>query len=122
MTVTALDAQIQGRDPQGWANQLTQIIRDALTRAHQERQPTFLRDRSFLSVGIILLVVLIQRMLSLWQKRLRTRQKVLQSIVNTKIAAQSNPVAIEDSQQDLSLEELSLQQQINLSDLQQRVL
>jgi len=55
MTATALDAQIQGRDPQGWANQLTQIIRDALTRAHQERQPTFLRDRSFLSVEIILL-------------------------------------------------------------------
>jgi len=122
MTVTDLDAQMQGRDPQGWANQLTQIIRDALTRANQERQPTFLRDRSLISIGIVFLVILIQRMLSLWQKRLKSRQKVFQSLIEAKIDAQPDPVAIEASQQELLIEELSLKQKVSLRELQQRIL
>ncbi len=53
LTVTKLDAELLGIDPTTWAKQLSQILREALIQAKQERQPQFLQRRGGISLGIM---------------------------------------------------------------------
>ncbi|MBW4519738.1 MAG: mechanosensitive ion channel family protein [Scytolyngbya sp. HA4215-MV1] len=79
MTVTTLDAQIQGRDPVRHADELTRIIKAALIRAHQERQPPFLWRQTALAGGILLTIFLINWGLQRWQRHLRAEQQALKA-------------------------------------------
>ncbi len=81
MTVTALDAQLQGRDPQGWANQLVQIIRDALGRSHRERQTSFLINQGLIALGILAAMLLILRLLQRWKKHLKIQREAIANAV-----------------------------------------
>ena len=117
MTVTTLDAQLQGGDPQRWANSLTRIIGDALIRAHQERQPIFLRDRSLLALGIFIAAIATNRLITKLEKYLKKRKQVVESQIDNQLEAKLDAVPLDELQQ-----QLSLKQQFNLDDLQQRIL
>jgi small conductance mechanosensitive channel len=77
MTVTTLDAQIQGRDPSRHADELTRIIKAALIRAQQERQPKVLLRQTALAGGILVAIFLIHWSSQRWQHRLKIQQKAL---------------------------------------------
>ena len=70
MTVTTLDAQLEGQDPTTRANNLTTPIKAALLQAQQERQPNFLLLQGGLSVVILGGIFLSSWILKRWQHRL----------------------------------------------------
>ena len=115
MTVTTIDAQIQGRDPDGWANQVAQILREALIRAKQERQPQFLINRGIITSVIILLMFIAIRLISHWQRRLKLRQEAAFPL------GQEKTPAFESDVSDLQ-QQLKQQLKANLRDLQRRIL
>ncbi|MBL1179036.1 mechanosensitive ion channel family protein [Pantanalinema sp. GBBB05] len=75
MTVTTLDAQLQVQQPERWAEQLTPIIKQALIRAHQERQPDFLMQQAAIGTGIVLVMLVLSAVIIHWQKRLKQRRE-----------------------------------------------
>jgi small conductance mechanosensitive channel len=117
MTVTTIDAQLQGRDPIGWANQITQVLRDALTRAKQERQPQFLINRALITVGIILIMLLGMRSIVYWQGQLKLKQETIEAQIEHTSPPYLDAVAVTDLEQ-----QLHQKQRANLSDLQRRAL
>lgn len=117
MTVTTMDAQLQGRDPQGWADQITQILRDALIRAKQERQAQFLINRGLIALASIVAMIAGIRLISYWQQRLKLQQKAIESRIKTEASSNIEVVVVEDLQN-----QLTQQQRANLRDLQCRAL
>lgn len=117
MTVTTMDAQLQGRDPQGWANQIAIILREALTRARQERQPQFLINRGLITAGIILVMFIALRLNTYWQGRLKLQKETIKAHMEHEAPPYLDSVAVIDLQQ-----QLTQQQKANLSDLKRRVL
>lgn len=117
MTVTTMDAQLQGRDPQGWANQIAIILREALTRARQERQPQFLINRGLITAGIILVMFIALRLITYWQGRLKLQKETIKAHMEHEAPPYLDSVAVIDLQQ-----QLTQQQKANLSDLKRRVL
>jgi small conductance mechanosensitive channel len=117
MTVTTIDAQLQGRDPIGWANQIAQVLRDALVRARQERQPQFLINRGLIAAGIILIMLLGMRAIVYWQDRLKLKQETIEAQIEHTSPPYLDAVAVTDLEQ-----QLNQKQRANLSDLQRRAL
>jgi moderate conductance mechanosensitive channel len=117
MTVTTIDAQLQGRDPIGWANQIAQVLRDALVRARQERQPQFLINRGLIAAGIILIMLLGMRAIVYWQDRLKLKQETIEVQIEHTSPPYLDAVAVTDLEQ-----QLNQKQRANLSDLQRRAL
>ncbi|TYQ28471.1 mechanosensitive ion channel family protein [Pseudanabaena sp. UWO310] len=117
MTVTTMDAQLQGRDPQGWANQLTEILREALIRARQERQPQFLIERGGIALGILLATIVAIRVISHWLKRLKLKQETIEAQLEHTASPYLDSVAVTDLAQ-----QLKQRQKANLCDLQRRIL
>jgi moderate conductance mechanosensitive channel len=58
MTVTLLDAQLQGQQPSSYAKELTQIIRTALIAAKRERQPDALVCQGMQAALIVAMMLL----------------------------------------------------------------
>ncbi|MFQ3613240.1 MAG: mechanosensitive ion channel family protein [Cyanobacteriota bacterium] len=56
LTVTSLDAQLQGTQAIDWAEQVADIVEQALRTSQQERQPQFLRRQGLIALGILLAV------------------------------------------------------------------
>ncbi|MGQ9837237.1 MAG: mechanosensitive ion channel domain-containing protein [Cyanobacteriota bacterium] len=56
LTVTSLDAQLQGTQPIDWAEQVASIVEQALRTSQWERQPQFLRRQGLIALGILLTV------------------------------------------------------------------
>ncbi|MER3478742.1 MAG: hypothetical protein C4287_22625, partial [Leptolyngbya sp. ERB_1_2] len=79
MTVTTLDAQLQGQEPAVYAEELTRIIRDALIEARRERQPEVLTQQVKTAIAIILGVLVLSWVVSRLQAYLRKQQKQLQA-------------------------------------------
>lgn len=77
LTVTALDAEINGTDAQNWAEQISSTVEEALITAQQERQPGSLQQRGLWAVGLLLITAILSLGLSLWQQRLRKERKNL---------------------------------------------
>lgn len=78
MTVTTLDAQLQVQQPERWAERLTIIIKDALLRAHRERQPEYLSRHALISLGILLGVWLVSWAIASQQKRVLAQTEDLE--------------------------------------------
>lgn len=83
MTVTTLDAQLQVQQPERCAEQLTRIIRQALRRAHQERQPDFLMQQAAIASGTVLVMIVLSRVMIGWQKRLKQRRDGIEREIPT---------------------------------------
>jgi len=77
MTVTALDAELQGSEPSVLAEEWSQTIKESLVRANQERQPEFLIQQSIWAGGIALAMILGSAAISRQQRRSSSRRESL---------------------------------------------
>jgi moderate conductance mechanosensitive channel len=74
LTVTKLDAELLGIDPATWAKQLGKVLREALIRAKQERQPQFLQHQGVISLAIMLTVSIVNWLLTKLRWRIHPSQ------------------------------------------------
>jgi moderate conductance mechanosensitive channel len=123
MTVTGQDSQLQSTDPQRWATELTSIVRNALVRAHQERQSNFLIRQGVIAVGSFLTILVLSRLFAFRQRRFKAERKQLKA----KSMKESVDDSFQSGSEDLpNLEATSTlllrQQRRNLIDLKLRVL
>lgn len=79
MTITSNDAELLQVDLQTAANQITQILRDDLIQAKQERSRDFLIQQGFIAVGIGASVFIVSWAIHSWECRLK--RKALQSTI-----------------------------------------
>ncbi|NJN88097.1 MAG: mechanosensitive ion channel family protein [Leptolyngbyaceae cyanobacterium SL_7_1] len=77
MTVTTLDAQINGMTPETWAGELDPIIEAALIRAKQERQSSALQRNGVIALAIFLGVLSVSLILHRLQGGLRQERQTL---------------------------------------------
>ncbi|MGV2828813.1 hypothetical protein [Myxosarcina sp. GI1(2024)] len=85
LTVTELDAKLRDINTFSWAEQLSQILQQALMRAKRERQPEFLSHRAAIAGGIMLVVVIGNWMLLKLRWRIQpTKAKVDKSEITAK--------------------------------------
>ncbi len=123
MTVTTLDAQLQGQEPSSYAKELMQTIRNALIEAKQERQPDFLVRQGLEAAGILFVMFLTSWVLSQWQRRSTRQQKQAQEEIP------ADPVVSPNTAESASVatsqivqQQLVKRQQRNLREAQRRFL
>ena len=122
MTVTTLDAQLQGQDLEQRATELTQKIKDALIKARQERQPQYLLKQGSLAGQIALGMVIISGILALLQRWLKSQRQRLHAQA---AAAIDVSAAIEPSSTAAMAaiqEQIDQRRHRNLNDIQRRLL
>jgi small conductance mechanosensitive channel len=102
VAVSELDARIHGLSLSDWTEHLSDIIRNALLRAQQERQPSYLQRQAFISAGIVLGLMVTSLVLVLFQKRLKTQCEALQAQQPTHTTTSPN-----NPEQALNAEELA---------------
>lgn len=123
MTVTSLDAELQGGGPARRAADLTQIVKIALNRAKQERQLEFLQRQGILAGGITLLIITGSSSIVHWQRHLKAQRE---NILAQLPASTPSPVAVSPAANPVNLEavqeQMTLRQQRNLIALQRRLL
>lgn len=78
MTVTTLDAQLQGQEPTPYAEELTRIIRTALLEAERERQPEVITQQTGKAIATLGGMFALSWLVSRLQKYLRKRQRLLE--------------------------------------------
>ncbi len=122
MTVTTLDAQLQGQDPEQRATDLVPIITDALAEARKERQPQYLMKQGSMAgqiaLGMVIasgIVVLAQRRLKAQQQRLVASTTATEPDPDTAASANSAPVSAVQTQ-------LKQRRRRNMNDIQRRLL
>lgn len=71
LTVTPQDLAIQSTDAVRWTRELNSIIRTALVRAKQERQPQYLSQQALVAGGIVFLILVGHLIASRWQYLLK---------------------------------------------------
>ncbi len=79
MTITSNDAELLQVDLQTAANQITQILRDDLIQAKQERSRDFLIHKGFIALGIGASVFIVSWGIHCWECRLK--RKALHSTI-----------------------------------------
>ncbi len=77
MTITTLDAEINGTNAQDRAEEISRIIEAALLRADNERQPGFLQQQALWAAAILLLVGGLSLIVTSWQRRLQQERQGL---------------------------------------------
>ncbi|MEB3338485.1 MAG: mechanosensitive ion channel family protein [Leptolyngbyaceae bacterium] len=82
MTVTLLDAQLQGVEVERWADSLRLTIKTALLRARQERQPDYLVKQGLIAAGILGVMVLGSWILVSWQGYLKKERRAIADQIN----------------------------------------
>lgn len=125
LTVTALDAEINGSNLQTWADEISDVIETALLTAHQERQPQFLQQQGLWAGAILLAIGLVSFGVTFWQRRLRTERKILsvQSRVDSSelSAASTSPETSSESTTVLLQRKTANQQKRRFNDIQWRL-
>ncbi len=102
LTVTELDAKLLGINTFTWAEQLSQIVRQRLIRAKQERQPEFLKRQIAIASGIMLAVVIGNWLLRKLRWRIQPTKiedrltEIVTEAIDTKKQYQNNFQAIEN--------------------------
>ena len=122
MTVTTLDAQLQAQDPQQRATELTQIIRDALAIARQERQPQSLMRQGAVAGQLALGMVAVSGILALVQRWIKAQREQLVAQANA--AIESSAVVDPTSTVAMAIvrEQIKQRRQRSLNDVQRRLL
>ncbi|WP_083621733.1 mechanosensitive ion channel family protein [Planktothrix serta] len=77
MTVTPIDAEFNGYSLDIWAKKLTILIKKALLKGYEQRQPAYLYQASLWVLGVILLSSLLSFGVYLLQKRLSQQKLIL---------------------------------------------
>jgi small conductance mechanosensitive channel len=123
MTVTSLDAQLQGQTPDRWAEELTRLIREALLRAKQERESNYIIRQACLAGALALLIAALSLLLGRMQRRLRQqREQKLIEAAEIAIADPTDPTLPASAQIDAMQSHLQARQKRNLKDAQRRLL
>ena len=71
LTVTDLDAKLRGITAFTWAEQLSQILEQALTQAKQERQPEYLLRQGAIACGIFVAILIANWVLIKLRRRIQ---------------------------------------------------
>ncbi|HEY9768591.1 MAG TPA: mechanosensitive ion channel family protein [Coleofasciculaceae cyanobacterium] len=123
MTVTTLDAQIHGSNPQRLANEYASIVKTSLLRAKKERQPNFLVRQGIITGGIVVGAIALSSVFATWQRRYQRQKQTIEAEIP------DNPLNSSQSSEQLNADtELIVQQQLikqrqrNSSDLKRRLL
>jgi moderate conductance mechanosensitive channel len=123
MTVTTLDAQIHGSNPQRLANEYVSIVKTSLQTAKRERQPKFLVRQGIIAGGIVISAIAISSVFATWQRRYQRQKQRIEA------ETPENPLNPSQSSEQLNADtELIVQQQLikqrqrNSSDLKRRLL
>ncbi|MGK7899030.1 MAG: mechanosensitive ion channel family protein [Xenococcus sp. (in: cyanobacteria)] len=74
LTITELDAKLRGMEPLAWSEQLSQNLRQALTKAKQERQPRFLLKQGMSACGILFAIAIVTWLLAKQRRRLELKR------------------------------------------------
>ncbi|MCY7320521.1 MAG: mechanosensitive ion channel family protein [Phormidesmis sp. CAN_BIN36] len=121
MTVTTLDAQLQGQEPGSYAEELTQIIRTALIEAKRERQSDFLVRQGVQAVGVGFAMFLASWILSRWQRRSthQPAQASAEILANPVVSPNTASANVATSQ---IVQQMIKRQQRNLKEAQRRLL
>jgi moderate conductance mechanosensitive channel len=121
MTVTTLDAELQGQTPIDYANELTKTIRYALVQAQQERQPGFLIRQTGIAITVVLGVLLLNWGLARLQKRLQQQKKYIQANTPTLADLPAKATEMDGTQTRLRVQQhLNQREQSSLKSTQQR--
>jgi moderate conductance mechanosensitive channel len=123
MTVTTLDAQIHGSNPQRLANEYASIVKTSLQKAKRERQPKFLVRQGVIAGGIFVGAIAISSMFAACQRHYQYQKHKIEA------ETPENPLNLSQSGEQLNIDtELIVQQQLikqrqrNSSDLKRRLL
>lgn len=123
MTVTTDDAQQQGYEPERWANELTEIIKNALIRAKFERQPEYVNQQAAKLGGIVLVIILSSYGTAYLQRRLQARQKHIEAQIPTDPAVSANSPTEADAGAITTVQQqITKRQRSNLYDVGRRIL
>jgi moderate conductance mechanosensitive channel len=122
MTVTTLDAQLQGQEPDQRATELVQITKNALVTARQERQPQYLLKQGSLAGQIALGMVVVSGILALLKRWLKSQRQQLHAqaaaAIDGSAAVEPNSTAAMTAIQ----EQIDQRRHRNLNDIQRRLL
>ena len=110
MTVTALDAEANGMSKVDWAEEVRDIVEDALLTAQQERQQPFLRQRGLWAALILLGIALLTVWLSFWRRQLQIQRSRLVAQAQAE-AAQIDAAPLQTSPETLTETAALLQKQ-----------
>jgi moderate conductance mechanosensitive channel len=126
MTVTTLDAQIHGSNPQRLANEYASIVKRSLQRAKRERQPNFLIRQGIIAGGIVVGAIALSSIFITWQRRyLRQKHRIEAETPETPDNSLNTSQSSEQLNVDTELivhQQLIKQRQRNSSDLKRRLL
>lgn len=124
MTVTALDADMQGSDLSTLADEWSQIVKEALIRAKQERQPESLQRQGTIAAGVILAMIVGGVGISRRQRHLKAQRKSL--LAHAPTDSITSPFAVDTSATNpITLatmqEKMTWRRQRNLIEVQRRL-
>lgn len=105
MTVTTLDAQLQGSVPERVANEYAEILKLALLRAHQETQPSTLLQQALWAVATFLVGLCLSRIVARFQGRFRQESPDPSAHISAASADQTAAQVAEMSRQRLQQEQ-----------------
>lgn len=124
LTVTALDAEINGTTPSAWAEEISVLVEDALLTAQRERQPQFLQRQGLWAAWTLLACGIISLLLSGWQRRLRKVRKNLAAqsqSERSELSAVASPDASPEVTTVLLQRQAVMQQKRRFNDIQRRL-
>jgi moderate conductance mechanosensitive channel len=123
MTVTTLDAQLQGVDPDRYAKELVQVLRDGLLRARQERQTESLIQQGIFAAGLLVAMLISSWGLTRWQRLIKAQQERTQAeIPDDPIVSPNTAETANATTQHTIQQQLAKRQQRNLKDAQRRLI
>ncbi|NJL86634.1 MAG: mechanosensitive ion channel family protein [Leptolyngbyaceae cyanobacterium SM1_1_3] len=124
MTVTAADAQLRGlQDLTIRAEELTRLIRSALVRFKQERQPQFLRQQIYIALGGLTIAIFLSLAIASFQHILARRRRRCDSAMGAIDTASDAQAANPAAESSTALrEQMHRRQQRNILDVQRRLL
>jgi moderate conductance mechanosensitive channel len=123
MTITTLDAQMQGSDPQRLADEYASIVEEALVKAKRERQPKFLVRQGIIAGGIVVGAIAVSGVFANWQRRYQNQKHRLETETPENLIDSSEPSDRANLDTELIVQQqLIKQRQRNASDLKRRLL
>ncbi|MBE9013578.1 mechanosensitive ion channel family protein, partial [Pseudanabaenaceae cyanobacterium LEGE 13415] len=123
MTVTTLDAQLQGQDPALYAEELTRVIQDALSTARRERQPDALIAQTGKAIAILAGMFVLSWIVSRVQSYLKKRHRRIPTEEPNFSELSSNPTETSSSHTKLMVQQqLANRRQRMMKDVQRRSL
>ncbi|OUC14040.1 MAG: hypothetical protein B0A82_13515 [Alkalinema sp. CACIAM 70d] len=122
MTVTTLDADVQGLDPRSMGEQIRQALQKALEKAFRERQSDYLLQQGSIIAIVGIAGIALSYLLSWQQSRSRQRQHQLTEALTT---AQEAPPPTESTtevgKEQQQWQQMQLQQRLSLQKLKTRL-